>query len=99
MLNVVGGGVFDTAHVKRKRAMYEESLCKHCKMKKAFRYCTPMQCTIGSECEKNVVLIKGVDFVSVLQRLDAIERYIAQHELEHCTRLPPELCRAVSQFL
>src|ERR1700680_1263893 len=49
---------------------------------KYFKHCTPMFYNIGTECEKIVVHIKGVDFESLLQRITVIERYIANRELE-----------------
>lgn len=73
--------------------------CDNCKnAKRPVIYCCDYTTRIGNDCLNSKIIIGGVDFKDVLDRIKAIERYIAAREIERQTSLPSDIAQMITQY-
>lgn len=78
-----GGGLFDTVYDDTPHIKLHNPVCEKCHMKKSFQHCVERVQCVGWDCDKCIVMIKGIDFDALLRRVDELERWILRYELKH----------------
>lgn len=110
----LGGGLFDlmlhsvtfmgdtaveTSIEEKKEEVNECDACERCRAAgRRARYCCNYSTHIGNDCMNSRVVINGVDFNDLLERLSAVERYIVAREVERQTKLPTAIAIEIAQY-
>lgn len=75
--------MFDTMYSDTPHIRLHSPVCHKCQAKKRFQWCVERVQTVGWDCDKSIVVIKGVDFDSLLKRVDELEAWIIRYELKN----------------